>query len=387
MKAAVLIVAAGRGSRFGGELPKQYADLDGAPVIRRTVEAFLGHPGIGEIRVVIHPDDIGLYRAATAGLAIAEPILGGAERQDSVRNGLEAIAAAAPDAVLIHDAARPAITPSIIDAVLSALESETGAIPVLPVVDTLKRRGDGAALGETFDRATVLRAQTPQGFRFADILAAHRVAAGRTLTDDAAVMEAAGHRVVGVPGEERNIKITTNEDLEAMQSATGPSFEFRTGNGYDVHRFEPGDSVIVCGVTVPHTAKLAGHSDADVGLHAITDALLGAIAAGDIGDHFPPSDPQWRGAASDRFLAHAQKLVANTGGETVHVDVTIVCEAPKIGPHRTAMRARVAEILGLTVDRVSVKATTTEQLGFTGRREGIAALATATVKLPSPILR
>jgi 2-C-methyl-D-erythritol 4-phosphate cytidylyltransferase/2-C-methyl-D-erythritol 2,4-cyclodiphosphate synthase len=383
MQAAVLIVAAGRGSRFGGELPKQYALLDGKPVIRRTIEAFLDHPGIGEIRVVIHPDDVELYRAACAGLEIAAPVFGGAERQDSVRNGLEALASASPDAVLIHDAARPAITPAVIDAVLSALSTEAGAIPVLPVVDTLKRRGDGPVLGATFDRASVLRAQTPQGFRFADILAAHRAAAGNTLTDDAAVMEAAGHRVVGVAGEERNIKITTNEDLEAMQSTSAPAFEFRTGNGYDVHRFEPGDAVIICGVTVPHTGRLAGHSDADVGLHAITDALLGAIAEGDIGDHFPPSDPQWRGAASDRFLAHACDLVRKKGGETVNVDVTIVCEAPKIGPHRTAMRERVAGILGLDAARVSVKATTTEKLGFTGRREGIAALATATVRLPA----
>lgn len=386
MKVAVLIVAGGRGSRFGGELPKQYAELDGEPVLRRTVRAFLDHPEITDIRVVIHPDDRQLYDAAIAGLDLGSPVIGGAERQDSVRNGLEALAETDPDKVLIHDAARPSVTPALIDAVLTALDGNMGAIPVLAVVDTLKLKCGDDALGATFDRNSVVRAQTPQGFRFAEILAAHRAAAGKALTDDAAVMEAAGHGVVGVPGSEQNIKITTSEDLVQMSRQSDqharPAYEYRSGNGYDVHRFEAGSFVTICGIEIPHSARLAGHSDADVGLHAITDALLGAIAEGDIGDHFPPSDPQWKGAPSDIFLKHAVDLLLSRGGAIANVDVTLVCEAPKIGPHRDVMRKRVAEIMGCDAGRISVKATTSERLGFTGREEGIAALATVSVRLP-----
>lgn len=387
MKTAALIVAGGRGSRFGGDLPKQYADLGGMPVIRHTIEVFLRHPAIDAILVVIHPDDLDLYNAAVAGLDLLPPVLGGSERQDSVRNGIEALAEAAPEAVLIHDAARPAVAPATIDGVLAALADAGGAIPVLPIVDTLKQRAGGDRLGGTVDRNSLVRAQTPQGFRFDDILAAHRASAGKSLTDDAAVMEAAGHVVTGVPGTEQNVKITTNDDLARMaQQLDGQAemqWEYRTGSGYDVHKFEAGSEVTICGIVIPHSAGLAGHSDADVGLHALTDALLGSIAEGDIGDHFPPSDSQWRGAPSDLFLRHAHSLLLQRGGVIANLDVTLICEAPKIGPHRQAMRERICDILGLDTGRISVKATTTEKLGFTGRSEGIAAVATVSVRLPA----
>ena len=387
MKTAALIVAGGRGSRFGGDLPKQYADLGGMPVIRHTIEVFLRHPAIDAILVVIHPDDLDLYNAAVAGLDLLPPVLGGSERQDSVRNGLEALAEVAPEAVLIHDAARPAVAPATIDGVLAALADAGGAIPVLPIVDTLKQRAGGDRLGGTVDRNSLVRAQTPQGFRFDDILAAHRASAGKSLTDDAAVMEAAGHVVTGVPGTEQNVKITTNDDLARMaQQLDGQAemqWEYRTGNGYDVHKFEAGSEVTICGIVIPHSAGLAGHSDADVGLHALTDALLGSIAEGDIGDHFPPSDSQWRGAPSDLFLRHAHSLLLQRGGVIANLDVTLICEAPKIGPHRQTMRERIGDILGLDTGRISVKATTTAKLGFTGRSEGIAAVATVSVRLPA----
>ncbi|MRG73394.1 bifunctional 2-C-methyl-D-erythritol 4-phosphate cytidylyltransferase/2-C-methyl-D-erythritol 2,4-cyclodiphosphate synthase [Alphaproteobacteria bacterium HT1-32] len=387
MKTAALIVAGGRGSRFGGDLPKQYADLGGMPVIRHTIEIFLRHPAIDALLVVIHPDDLDLYNAAVAGLDLLPPVLGGSERQDSVRNGLEALAEAAPEAVLIHDAARPAVAPATIDGVLAALADAGGVIPVLPIVDTLKQRADDDRLGGTVDRNSLVRAQTPQGFRFGDILAAHRASAGKNLTDDAAVMEAAGHVVTGVPGTEQNVKITTNDDLARMaQQLDGQAemqWEYRTGNGYDVHKFEAGSEVTICGIVIPHSAGLAGHSDADVGLHALTDALLGSIAEGDIGDHFPPSDSQWRGAPSDLFLRHAHSLLLQRGGVIANLDVTLICEAPKIGPHRQTMRERIGDILGLDTGRISVKATTTEKLGFTGRSEGIAAVATVSVRLPA----
>ncbi|MEQ8708677.1 MAG: bifunctional 2-C-methyl-D-erythritol 4-phosphate cytidylyltransferase/2-C-methyl-D-erythritol 2,4-cyclodiphosphate synthase [Rhodospirillales bacterium] len=387
MKTAALIVAGGRGSRFGGDLPKQYADLAGTPVIRHTVEAFLNHPLVDHVLVVIHPDDQQLYGSAVAGLDLPPPVLGGAERQDSVRHGLEALSAFAPEAVLIHDAARPAVAPQTIDAVLAALADAAGVIPVLPIVDTLKQRAEGNRLGGTVDRNSLVRAQTPQGFRFDDILAAHRASSGQTLTDDAAVMEAAGHVIMAVAGSEQNVKITTGEDLARMaqqrDGQTEMQWEYRTGNGYDVHKFEPGSEVTICGIVIPHSAGLAGHSDADVGLHALTDALLGAIAEGDIGDHFPPTDNRWRGAPSDLFLKHAHELVLARSGVIASLDVTLICEAPKIGPHRQAMRARIGDILGLDTGRISVKATTTEKLGFTGRSEGIAAIANVSIRLPA----
>jgi len=374
-----LIVAAGRGHRAGEGLPKQYRTLAGKSVLRRSVEVFLRHPRVDAVQVVIHADDRELYEEAVAGLALPAPAIGGATRQESVRRGLEAVAC---DRVLIHDAARPFVGHDVIDRVLDALETEAGAIPAVPVADSL-RRGTTHVEGEV-DREGLHRVQTPQGFRYADILAAHRAARAEA-TDDAAVLRAAGARVALVQGDEVNVKLTTSSDFARAEALLGAAMTSRTGSGFDVHRFGPGDHVWLCGIKVPHAQGLVGHSDADVGLHALTDAILGAIGDGDIGQHFPPSDPEWKGASSDRFLAHAAERVAARGGRIDHVDVTIIAERPKVGPHRDAMRIRMAEILGLRVDAVSVKATTTEGLGFTGRGEGIAAQATATVRLPSEV--
>ncbi len=378
-----LIVAGGSGQRFGSERPKQYLDLAGKPVLRRTVEAFLRHPQVGGIRVVIDPAWRDAYDAAVAGLGLPDPVAGGASRQDSVRNGLEALAAdGAPELVLIHDAARPLIDDSTIAAVIESLRDKPGAIAAVPVADTLKR-GNGGTICATVDREGLWRAQTPQGFRFPAILEAHRSAAGLSLTDDAAVAERAGLAIALVPSKEDNFKVTTPDDLtRATRAIMSSLWDVRTGSGFDVHRFTDGDFVTLCGLRVPHSHGLEGHSDADVGLHALTDAILGALAAGDIGSHFPPSDPRWRGADSAKFLRHAADLVAERGGVIAHADVTIICERPKIGPHRAAMAERIAEILGIELGRVSVKATTTEELGFTGRREGIAAQAVATIRLP-----
>ena len=378
--AVALIVAAGRGHRAGGGIPKQYRILAGQSVLRRSCLAFLGQPGIAAVRVVIHPDDRILYDAAVAGLDLPEPIAGGATRQDSCRNGLEMLAASPPDRVLIHDAARPLVGPETIRRVLAALDKSPGAVAGVPVNDTLKRADASGAVAGTVDRAGLWRAQTPQGFRFADILNAHRQCAGLAMTDDAAVAEAADLPVALVQGDEDNMKITNEEDFaRASRLLGGP--DLRVGNGFDVHRFEPGDHVMLCGVRVPHDRRLQGHSDADVGLHALTDAILGAIGDGDIGSHFPPTDARWRGADSAAFLRHAVSLVTARGGDIRHLDVTVICERPKVSPYREAMRARIAEIAGVGIDRVSVKATTTEGLGFTGRGEGIAAQATATVGL------
>jgi 2-C-methyl-D-erythritol 4-phosphate cytidylyltransferase/2-C-methyl-D-erythritol 2,4-cyclodiphosphate synthase len=377
-----LIVAAGAGTRLGGEVPKQYLPLGGRAVLRHSVETFLRHPAISGVRAVISQEHRALYDSAVAGLPILPPVAGGASRQDSVRNGLESLAELQPDRVLIHDAARPFLTAEIVDRTLAALDDAPGAVVAVPVTDTLKRGHDGRVAG-TVDRSALWRAQTPQGFRYADILAAHRQAKGAAMTDDAAVAEAAGLPVKLVMGADDNFKITTADDLRrAERLVGGGAQEFRTGTGYDVHRFAAGDSVTICGVRIAHDQSLEGHSDADVGLHALTDAILGTIGAGDLGSHFPPGDPQWRGADSARFLGHAAGLVAAKGGRIAHVDVTLICERPKIAPHRAAMIARIAAILGLDEGRVSVKATTTEGLGFTGRREGIAAQAVATVALP-----
>ena len=382
-RVTVLIVAAGRGSRFGGPLPKQYALLAGQPVLRRTIVAFHA-AGIDRVQVVIGPGDDAHYAAATDGLDLPAPIQGGASRQQSVLNGLEALAGDPPDLVAIHDAARPFVRGAEIEACLAAasVEGIDGAVLGIPLADTLKRVGDGNAVTETVPRRDLWRAQTPQVFRFAPLLAAHRAAAplaaaeATALTDDAAVAERAGLKVVMVAGSEDNRKITTAEDLLSTRMET------RTALGFDVHGFGPGTAVMLGGVAVPHSQALAGHSDADVALHALTDAVLGTIGAGDIGKHFPPSDPQWRGASSDRFLRHAVDLVTARGGRIVHLDVTIVCEAPKVGPHRDAIVRSIARIADIAPDRVSVKATTTEGLGFTGRREGVAAQALATVELP-----
>ena len=390
--AVALIVAAGRGSRFGGDLPKQYRPLAGETVLRRSVRAFLAHPRISGVRSIIHQDDADRYRRATSGLTLLEPVAGGASRQESACRGLRSLADDPPELVLIHDAARPMASDRLISRVLDGLRDAPAVLPALPVVDTLKRAtGSGAGTGPvagyvaaTLDRSGLWRAQTPQGFHFRAILAAHEQAVGRGLTDDAAIAEAAGLPVALVAGDEDNIKITSEDDLSRVARMLRADDETRTGSGYDVHRFTAGDHVMLGGIAVPHAAGLAGHSDADVVLHAITDAILGCIAAGDIGSHFPPSDPRWRGAASAQFLAHAAALVGQAGGTVRHIDVTIICERPKIGPYREAIRASIAQILGLAVARISVKATTTEGLGFTGRGEGIAAHAVATIACPSP---
>ncbi len=385
-EAAALVVAAGRGHRFGAEMPKQFLSLAGKPVLRHALEALAAHPAIDAVQTVIHRDDRDLYEAAAAGLDLRPPADGGATRQESVRLGLEALADLKPRQVLIHDAARPFVSGEIIDRVLSGLESHSGVIPAVPVADTLKRVEDGSVSG-TVDRSGLWRAQTPQGFRYADILAAHADFAGRELTDDAALLEAAGLTVGIVEGAERNFKITGKDDMERAESLlSGVRRETRCGTGFDVHRFGPpvpgGLTIQLCGLAVPHDRALLGHSDADVGLHAITDAILGALGQGDIGSHFPPSDPQWKGADSAVFLRAAGELAAARDGRIVHLDLTLICEAPKIGPRREAMVARIAQILDLDPGRVSVKATTTESLGFTGRREGIAAQATASLELP-----
>lgn len=374
-----LIVAAGRGHRVGGELPKQYLMIGARSVLYQTVSVFLDHPEINAVRVVIHPDDRTLYDNAIDGLNLLEPVNGGETRQDSVRLGLQSFEELAPEKVLIHDAARPFVDKDLIFRVINALDHSPGAIPVLAINDTLKRGHDGVVM-DTVDRTTLWRAQTPQGFRYAGILSAHRATIGRKLTDDSAVAEAAGLDVAMVDGNEMNIKITMPEDITKARLAEAGA-EYRSGLGYDVHRFKAGDHVTLCGVKVAHNRSLEGHSDADVGLHAVTDALLGAIGAGDIGQHFPPTDQQWRGVSSDHFLKHAGKIIIECGGSIANIDVTLICEAPKIGPHRQAMETRIASILGISEDRVNVKATTTEKLGFTGRGEGIAAEAVTSLRL------
>jgi 2-C-methyl-D-erythritol 4-phosphate cytidylyltransferase/2-C-methyl-D-erythritol 2,4-cyclodiphosphate synthase len=372
-----LVVGAGEGRRFGGDTPKQYLALAGQPLMRRSLLAFITHPEVTAVQAVINPDHRALYDRAAQGLNLPAPVAGGAVRQDSVARGLESLSRLAPDNVLIHDAARPLVDHGVISRVIAALAASPGAVPALPVADTLKR-GENGRIEATVDRRDLWRAQTPQGFRFADILAAHRRTAGAELTDDAAVAERAGLAVAIVDGAEDNIKITTEDDLIRAGRLLGQG-ETRIGLGVDAHQFGPGDHVMLCGVAVPFEHGLVGHSDADVGLHALTDALLGTIGAGDIGSHFPPSDAKWKGASSDVFLRRAGELVAARGGRIVNIDVTLICEKPKIGPHRQAMTDRIAGILGVAGDRVSVKATTTDRMGFTGRGEGIAAQAVATV--------
>jgi 2-C-methyl-D-erythritol 4-phosphate cytidylyltransferase/2-C-methyl-D-erythritol 2,4-cyclodiphosphate synthase len=386
-----LVVAAGRGTRAGtGATPKQYVDLGGRMVLTCTIEALLAHPAIDRVRVVIHPDDHALYRAAVDGLQamrIGPPIQGGADRQASVRLGLDALADDPPGIVLIHDAARPFVTRAALDRLLAALTSSSAAILASALTDTLKRQADKtSAIAETIPRAGLWRAETPQAFRFADIHALHRralVEARFDFTDDASLAETAGMEVALVDSGGGNVKLTTPDDIAfaraRLSKATMSDIDVRTGQGFDVHRFKDGDHVMLCGVRIAHTHGVDAHSDGDVGLHALTDALLGAIADGDIGQHFKNTDPRWAGQSSDLFLADAARRVRDAGGRITHVDVTILCEAPKIAPHREAMRARAAAILDLDVSRVSIKATTTERLGFAGRGEGLAALATATV--------
>lgn len=398
-----LIVAAGRGERATSErtgnaqaLPKQYVNLAGRPVLAHTLRTFIAHSGIDAVQVVIHVDDRALYQSAISRLDVTDnqvkllpPAIGGPSRQTSVHNGLEAAKQHGFDAVLIHDAARPLLPPADIDALLGALAKCPAAILAAPVTDTLKRAsGASSHIEGTVSRDHLWRALTPQAFRFDQILQAYRAASettGNTFTDDASVAQAAGIPVALIEGQTTNIKITTPEDFDvaeqliARTNSTPPQPDVRTGQGFDVHKFAEGTSVWLCGVEIPHDYRLEGHSDADVGLHALTDAILGALADGDIGAHFPPSDPRWKGAASEIFLIDAMDRVRARGASITNLDITLICEAPKIGPHRDRIRARLAEITALETDRISVKATTSEGLGFTGRREGIAALATATL--------
>ncbi len=383
---AAVVVAAGRGLRAGGNLPKQYRQLAGEPVIRSSLSLFAWHGQIGAVQTVIHPDDRGDYEAAAKGLRLLAPVPGGATRQASVRAGLEALSARAPDIVLVHDAARPFCSAELVSRAIVACGETGAAIPALEVTDTIKRVDADGYVAGTIDRASLRAVQTPQAFAFPALLEAHRRAAkeGREdFTDDAALAEWAGLKVAVFAGESGNMKLTTDEDFAKAEARRIASLaDLRTGNGFDVHAFGPGDHVWLGGLKIPHDRGLTGHSDADVALHALVDAILGAIADGDIGKHFSPNDPRWRGAPSDQFLKFAVERVTKRGGKVAHLDVTIVCEEPRIGPHRDAMRKRIAEIAEMAIERVAVKATTSEQLGFTGRKEGIAAMATATVRLP-----
>jgi len=377
MKVAGLIVAAGRGKRAGGGIPKQYRDLSGQTVLRRSVKALLAHNDVEAVQVVIHSDDVNEYENAVNGIEGVLPVcIGGAERHDSVLAGLTALNSLSSEIVLIHDAARPLVSVNTIEEVINALDTHAGAFPALPVVDALWRGGDTVDVPEARDG--LWRAQTPQGFRFGDILAAHE-SLTQPVLDDVAVAHSAGLSVAITQGSEDNFKITNPEDFARAERILKDDMDIRTGNGFDVHKFGAGDHVTLCGIDIPHTHGLVGHSDADVAMHTVTDAIFGALCEGDIGQWFPPSDMQWKGAASDIFLAKAVERTAIRGFTITHIDCTIICEMPKIGPHALAMRKRMAQILGIDIERVSVKATTSEQLGFTGRGEGIAATATATL--------
>ncbi len=376
MTTTALIVAAGRGERLGGGIPKQFRLLGGKPLVRRAVEALRSHPAIRSVRVVIGAGQQELAAEALAGLEVGQLIEGGAERADSVRAGLATIDG---DAVLVHDAARPFCPSHVIDRLLAPLEFFDGAAPVLPVGDTIARASD--RLEDAIDRSGVVRVQTPQAFRLEALREAYNQWTGEAPTDETTVARAAGMSIAAVQGDSALEKITTEDDFARAEEWLSSRMTPRTGIGFDVHAFEGDGPIMMGGVEIPHSRGLAGHSDADVALHAITDALLGAAGLGDIGEHFPPSDAQWKGASSDRFLAHAASLIGDLGGVIDHVDCTIVCEEPKVGPHRLAMRDRVAAILQVQREQVSIKATTTEGLGFTGRREGIAAQAVANIRL------
>jgi 2-C-methyl-D-erythritol 4-phosphate cytidylyltransferase/2-C-methyl-D-erythritol 2,4-cyclodiphosphate synthase len=385
-RVAVVVVAAGQGLRAGGDVPKQFREIGGESLLRRSLLRFAAVPAIDAVQPVVRPDDTELVRKETRDIRILPPVFGGSTRQASVRAGLEALSSRPPAIVLVHDAARPFASADLITRAIAAAEKTGAAVPVLPVTDTVKRLGQNGTIEATLDRGPLRLVQTPQAFAFDALLAAHRRAAAQgrdDFTDAAALAEWAGRAVSVFAGEPGNMKLTTPEDFaraEATQSAA--LGDVRTGSGLDVHAFGPGDHVMLGGVRIRHSHALTGHSDADVALHALTDAILGALADGDIGVHFPPSDPQWRGASSDRFLSFAVDRVRARQGRVAHLDVTIVCEAPRIGEHRDAIRANIARIAGIAVERVGVKATTSEKLGFTGRGEGIAAYATATVRLP-----
>ena len=376
MTVTALIVAAGKGERLGGDLPKQYRSIGGKPVLRWAVEAMASHPSIDQVRVVIGPDQNDLAKDSIGDIPVGALIVGGAERSDSVLNGLQAIG---EGTVLVHDAARPFCPPAVIDRLLDALEGSDGAVPVLPVSDTLA--SGGSTLDAPIDRKGLFRVQTPQAFHVEDLIYAYEEAGRAPATDESTIMLAAGLKVATVEGDPMLEKLTTQADWDRAEAILASRLVPRTGMGFDVHAFAGEGPIMLGGIAVPHSRGLAGHSDADVALHAITDALLGAAGLGDIGEHFPPSDPQWKGAASDLFLRHAAELVRARGGIIDHVDVTIIAEEPKVGPHRSAIRQRIAEIMGVALDQVSVKATTTEGLGFTGRREGMAAQAVASIRL------
>lgn len=385
-RTAVVLVAAGRGLRAGAGGPKQYREIGGVPVIYRAMEAFSTHADVFAVQPVVNPDDSAMFTAAVAGLKHEAPTNGGATRQASVLAGLEALAKHKPDIVLIHDAARPFVSAGVISRAIEAASRTGAAIPVVPVTDTIKVTSADGNVADTPDRASLQIAQTPQSFRFDVILEAHRRAAkdGRSdFTDDAAIAEWAGLTVATFEGDVANMKLTTPEDFVREEARLASLLgDIRTGTGYDVHAFGEGDHLMLCGVRVPHTKGFLAHSDGDVGLHALVDAILGALADGDIGSHFPPSDAKWKGASSDQFLKYAIERVTARGGRIANLEVTMICERPKIGPLRDVMRARIAEISGVDVSRVAVKATTSERLGFTGREEGIAATASATIRLP-----
>jgi 2-C-methyl-D-erythritol 4-phosphate cytidylyltransferase/2-C-methyl-D-erythritol 2,4-cyclodiphosphate synthase len=385
-RTAAIIVAAGRGLRAGAGGPKQYRSIGGRTVIARAMQPFCLHPQIFAVQPVLNPDDAAIFNEAVSDMRYQAPVSGGATRQASVRAGLEALAGESPDIVLIHDAARPFVSEAVISRAIEAAQSTGAAVPAIAVVDTIKLVSETGHVEATPERARLRIAQTPQSFRYEAILDAHRRAAreGRDdFTDDAALAEWAGLTVATFEGDPANMKLTTPEDFLREEARLAAMLgDVRTGTGYDVHAFGEGDHVMICGLRVRHSRGFLAHSDGDVGLHALVDAILGALADGDIGLHFPPSDPQWKGAASDRFLKYAVERVTARGGRIAHLDVTLICERPKIGPLREAMRARIAEITGLALSRIAVKATTSERLGFTGREEGIAAVASATIRLP-----
>jgi 2-C-methyl-D-erythritol 4-phosphate cytidylyltransferase / 2-C-methyl-D-erythritol 2,4-cyclodiphosphate synthase len=391
---AVVLVAAGRGERAGSphEGPKQYRLIGGAPVMRRTLAALLAHPSIGTVVAVIHPDDVDLFEQAAAEFGgRVRRVFGGQTRQASTMLGLQALAADPPEYVMIHDAVRPFVSGQLLDRIAAILDADCGAVPALPVSDTLKRRDRLGYVSETVSRAGLFAAQTPQAFPFAAILQAHEKArdhSDQQFTDDASIAEFSGLKVRLTDGAPENVKLTWKHDIDMADQKLSGAITFpdvRVGNGYDVHAFEPGNHVTLCGVRIAHSASLSGHSDADVGLHALTDALLATRGAGDIGTHFPPSDPQWRGAASRIFVEHAAAIVREAGGRIANADVTLICEAPKIAPHREAMVSAIASMLRIAPHRVSVKATTNEKLGFIGRSEGIAAIATVSVVYPGEL--
>jgi 2-C-methyl-D-erythritol 4-phosphate cytidylyltransferase/2-C-methyl-D-erythritol 2,4-cyclodiphosphate synthase len=385
-RVAAVVVAAGRGLRAGGDLPKQYRHILGEPVIRPSLASLSLHRGISAVQPVIHPDDGPLFQQVSEGLELLPAVHGGASRQASVRAGLEALERHRPDLVLVHDAARPFASEALITRAIAAARVSGAAVPVVAVADTVKTVDAAGCVTGTIDRDQLRLVQTPQAFGFAALLNAHRraQAAGRDdFSDDAQLAEWAGLKVTTFEGEAGNVKLTTGDDFVRAEGARLAALsDVRTGFGFDVHSFGDGDHVMLGGVRISHGRGLAGHSDADVVLHALVDAILGALAEGDIGVHFPPTDPRWRGVSSDRFLAFAVERVRARGGRIAHLDVTVVCEAPRIGPHRDAMRARIAGIAGVPIERVGVKATTSEKMGFTGRGEGMAAFANATVRLP-----